>query len=136
MVSDAAMSADERGEFTLADESEAYTLFQRGMGLLAQRYPAQAAMLLARAAQLEPGKMSIREGLAQAEYALGRFAEAAENFALMIAAAPDNDYAQYCLGRCLVELGQLPEARTHLRLARALNPASELYREALEGLSE
>ncbi len=48
--------------------------------------------------------------------------------------APDNDYAHYALGRCLLRLGRADEARAHLRLARALRPQSDLYREALNGL--
>lgn len=130
------MSSDDREELVLNDESEAYTLFSRGMALLADHHPGQAAMLLARAARLEPAKMSIREGLARAEFALGRFDQAAEHFRLMVETDPDNDYAQFCLGRCLVKLGKPAEARGHLRLARALNPASEVYREALEALAE
>ena len=50
------------------------------------------------------------------------------------ASAPDNDYAHYALGRCLLELGRPDEARAHLRLARALRPESDLYREALSAL--
>lgn len=130
------MGSDDREELILDEESEAYTLFSRGMVLLADHHPGQAAMLLARAAQLEPAKMSIREGLARAEFALGRFEQAAEHFRLMIDTAPDNDYAQFCLGRCLFKLGKPAQARAHLRLARALNPASEVYREALEALAE
>ena len=113
------------------EESEAYTLFQRGLAFLRQQHPAQAAMLLARALRLEPGKNSIREALGRAEYAAGRFAEAAEHFAVIVAEAPDNDYAHYALGRSLLMLGRGGEAQAHLRLACALRPASALYREAL-----
>ncbi|MEZ5125788.1 MAG: tetratricopeptide repeat protein [Thermoleophilia bacterium] len=115
-------------------ESEAYDLFQRGMRYLEQRHPAQAAMLLRRALRLEPSKNSIREGLAQAEYAMGKHEEAAALFTEMVGAAPDDDYGQYCLGRCLIALGRVEEARAHLRLARALKPGSPLYREQLEAL--
>ena len=118
------------------EESEAYTLFRQGVEFLHSRHPAQAAMLLARALRLEPGKTSIREGLAQALFALGRHQLAAEQFAAILASAPDNDYAQYCLGRCLLELRRGDEARAHLRLARALRPEFALYREALETLDE
>jgi Flp pilus assembly protein TadD len=117
----------------LDGESEAYTLFRRGMMLLEQRRPAQAALLLAGALHLEPDKDSIREALARAEFALGRYEQAAEHFATIVTGTPDNDYAQYCLGRCLLALRREDEARVHLRLARALKPQSELYRQALEG---
>jgi Flp pilus assembly protein TadD len=118
------------------EESEAYGLFVQGMTFLHGRRPAQAAMLLARALRLEPGKNSIREGLARALYALGRHEQAAEQFAAIVAGTPDNDYAQYCLGRCLLALRRAGEARAHLRLARALKPESALYREALQALDE
>lgn len=118
------------------DENQAYSLFQRGMAFLQARHPAQAAMLLTGALRLEPGKNSIREGLAQALYALGRHQQAAEQFAAIVASAPDNDYAQYCLGRCLLRLERHAEARGHLRLARALRPDSALYRQALEAVDE
>ena len=113
------------------DESEAYTLFQRGLEFLRQQHPAQASMLLSRALRLEPGKDSIREALGRAEYAEGRFAAAADHFAAIVASTPDNDYAHYALGRSLLRLGRGGEAQGHLRLACALRPASELYREAL-----
>jgi Flp pilus assembly protein TadD len=115
-------------------ESEAYSLFQRGMAFLREQHPAQAAMLLAQALRLEPGKNSIREALGRAEFALGMHARAAARFMDVLEDAPDNDYAQYALGRCLLELGRPDEARAHLRLARALSPGSDLYREALNAL--
>ena len=112
-------------------ESDAYTLFQRGLTFLRQQHPAQAAMLLSRALSLEPGKNSIREALGRAEYAVGSFGAAADHFAVIVSAAPDNDYAHYALGRSLVKLRREAEAQTHLRLACALRPASAVYREAL-----
>lgn len=118
------------------DESEAYDLFTRGTALLRDRHPAQAAMLLRRALSLEPGRNSIREGLGRAEFALGRHREAADLFDALLADCPDSDYAHYALGRCLLELGRSDEARAHLRLARALAPHTELYRETLAGAEE
>ena len=114
------------------DESEAYSLFQRGMRFLEEQHPGQAALLLGRALRLEPDKHSIREGLAQAEFAFGRHRQAAEHFAAIVASAPDNDYAHYCLGRCLLRLSRGDEARIHLRLACALKPRSALYQRALD----
>ncbi|HET6496949.1 MAG TPA: tetratricopeptide repeat protein [Thermoleophilia bacterium] len=114
------------------DESEAYSLFQRGMCFLEEQHPAQAALLLAGALRLEPDKISIREGLAQAEFAFGRHRQAAGHFATIVATTPDNDYAHYCLGRCLLRLGRGDEARMHLRLAGALKPHSALYQRALD----
>ena len=113
-------------------ESEAYTLFCRGIEFLETKHPAQAAMLLSRALELEPGRCSIREGLGRAEFALGHHARAGGLFAAVLADVPDNDYAHYALARCLLEQGRGEEARAHLRLARALRPSSALYQRALE----
>src|SRR5450756_2985744 len=74
------------------------------------------------ALRLEPGKNSIREALGRAEFALGMYELAAKRFRHVVGDAPDNDYAHYGLGRCLLELGRPDEARAHLRLARALRP--------------
>jgi tetratricopeptide (TPR) repeat protein len=115
-------------------ESEAYSLFRRGVALLRSRHPAQAAMLLGRALRLEPGRNSIREALGRAEFALGRYETAARLFEAVAADAPDNDYARYALGRCLLRLGRAEEGQGQLRLARALRPQSDLYRGALEEL--
>jgi Flp pilus assembly protein TadD len=122
-----------RREPAFETESEAYDLFTRGMVFLRERHPAQAAMLLSKALSLEPGRNSIREGLARAEFALGRHDEAAGIFEAVLGDCPDNDYAHYALGRCLLALGRDGEARKHLRLAQALSPHSDLYREALSG---
>jgi Flp pilus assembly protein TadD len=123
-----------RREPAFEAESEAYSLFQRGVAFLREQHPAQAAMLLAQALRLEPGKSSIREALGRAEFALGMYQHAAERFRDAVGDAPDNDYAHYARGRCLLELGCADEARAHLRLARALRPQSDLYREALSAL--
>lgn len=129
------MDAAPRREPAFEPESEAYTLFQRGLAFLRQRHAAQAAMLLSQALRLEPGRNSIREALGRAEFALGEHEQAAGRFAAIVADVPDNDYAQYALGRCLLELGRDHEARVHLRLARALRPHSDLYCEALGRLT-
>ena len=115
-------------------ESEAYTLFRRGVDFLEAGHPAQAAMYLTTALRLEPGRNSIRETLGRAEYAVGNFERAAELFGAVVADVPDCDYAHYALARCLRELGRGEEARGHLRLARALHPASEIYRQPLDGV--
>ena len=128
------MDATPSREPAFEAESEAYSLFQRGVTFLREKHPAQAAMLLDQALRLEPGKNSIREALGRAEFALGMNQQAAQRFGDVLGDAPDNDYAHYALGRCLLQLGRPDEARAHLRLACALRPQSDLYREALSGL--
>jgi tetratricopeptide (TPR) repeat protein len=115
-------------------ESQAYDLFRRGVDFLEDGHPAQAAMYLARALRLEPGRNSIRETLGRAEFALGRYGPAADLFRDVIADMPDCDYAHYALARCLKVLGRREEARGHLRLARALHPSCETYRRPLDGV--
>jgi len=117
-------------------ESEAYTLFRHGVDFLEDGHPAQAAMYLARALRLEPGRNSIRETLGRAEFALGRHARAAELFGAVVADVPDCDYAHYALARCLKALGRGEEARGHLRLARALHPGCDTYRRRLDGVDD
>lgn len=116
------------------DHSEAYALFRRGRFFLERKHPGQAALLLERALQLEPGRNSIREALGRALFALGEYRRAADQFGDIVTAVPDNDYAHYALGRCLLRLDRRGEARAHLRLARALRPHSDLYREAVDRL--
>lgn len=125
------MDGVSRREPAFEAESEAYTLFTRGMAFLGDHHAAQAALLLWQALRLEPGRNSIREALGRAEFALGHHERAAELFESIVAEVPDSDYAHYALGRCLSALGREDEARGHLRLARALKPHSELYREAV-----
>lgn len=125
-----------RREPAFEQESEAYDLFMRGTAFLREKHAAQAAMLLRRALSLEPGRNSIRESLGRAEFALGRHLQAAELFEELLADCPDSDYAHFALGRCLLGLGRRDEARAHLRLARALAPHNDLYRETLAAAEE
>ncbi|HTX67971.1 MAG TPA: tetratricopeptide repeat protein [Thermoleophilia bacterium] len=128
------MESRERRSPAFKANSEAYTLFRRGVEFLDGGHPAQAVMYLSRALRLEPGRNSIRETLGRAEFALGRYARAAELFRQVLHDAPDNDYAHYALARCLRLLGHGEEARGHLRLARALHPRSEVYHRPLDGV--
>jgi protein O-GlcNAc transferase len=124
----------ERRTPDFCDESEAYTLFCRGVEFLEGGHPAQAVMYLSRALRLEPGRNSIRETLGRAEFAVGHYERAADLFDQVVAEVPDCDYAHYALARCLRLLGRGEEARGHLRLARALHPQCAAYRERLDGV--
>jgi tetratricopeptide (TPR) repeat protein len=125
------MTTEPRREPAFEAQSEAYDLYARGTAFLTERHFAQAALLLTRALRLEPGRNSIREALGRAEFARCGYARAADLFAAIVIDIPDNDYAHYALGRSLTALGRGEEARTHLRLARALDPLSDLYAGAL-----
>jgi Flp pilus assembly protein TadD len=47
---------------------------------------------------------------------------------------PSAHYAHFALGQSLKQLGRRSEARTHLRLAVALSPTSNVYAGALSRL--
>ena len=116
------------------DHESAYTLLQRGTELMRMRHHAQAAIVLERAARLEPGKGSILEALGRAYYNSGQHDRSRETFELLLEVDPSAHYAHYALGQSFKQLGRPKEARTHLRLAVALSPTSPLYRGALQRL--
>ena len=87
---------------------DVYDLYQRGMALLEDGHFHQATVPLAKARDLEPDKTSIREALVER--------------------APTNDYALFCLGRSLLELGRPKDARKALALAAGLRPDRRDYR--------
>lgn len=114
----------------------AYALLQRGHALMRSRHHAQAAIVLERAARVEPGKGSILEALGRAFYNSGQHERSRETFEALLEVDPSADYAHYALGQSLKQLRRPREARTHLRLAVALNPRSSLYRSALDRLGD
>jgi tetratricopeptide (TPR) repeat protein len=117
-----------------SDRETAYALLQRGHALLKQRHHAQAAVVLERAARLEPGKGSIVEALGRACYNSGQHQRAAAVFEELLEIDPSSAYGHYGAGQSLKQVGRRAEARTHLRLAVALAPDSALYRAALARL--
>lgn len=113
----------------------AYDLLRRGTALLGQRHHAQAAVVLQRAAALEPHRGSILEPLGRAYFMSSQLERAHETFTALLDVDPTSPYGHYALGRTLARLGRRSEAITHLRLAVALAPGSRLYRGALERLT-
>jgi Flp pilus assembly protein TadD len=118
----------------LAERETAYGLFRRAGTLLKERHHAQAAVLLERAARLEPRKGSIIEALGRAYYNSGQHDRAAQSFRELLEIDPSTAYGHYGLGQALKQLGAREQARVHLRLAVALAPSSALYRNALARL--
>src|SRR5919199_3542109 len=102
--------------------SEVYELFQEGRARLARGEVAQATVPLERARRAEPDKASIREALGVTYLRLRRYEEAAAEFEDILDAAPANDYAHYCLGRCLTRMGQPRLAGGHYKMAFWLRP--------------
>jgi tetratricopeptide (TPR) repeat protein len=128
------MTDEQRAVAELLERETAYGLLQRGNALMRRRHYAQAAVLLERAARLEPRRGSIIEALGRACYNSGQHERAAEVFAELLEVDPSLPYAHFALGQSLKRLGRTDVARTHLRLAVALAPDSRLYRNALARL--
>ena len=118
----------------LIERETPYGLLQRARLLQRRRHHAQAAVLLERARHQEPGKASILEPLARAYYDSGRTEDAAHVFEDLIAIDPSSAWGHFGLGQSLKRLGRVEAARKHLRLAVALAPGSDLYRNALARL--
>jgi Flp pilus assembly protein TadD len=107
---------------------DVYDLFMRGTALLEDGHFHQATVPLAKARDLDPDKTSIREALGRAYFRSRHFEEARAEFEAVVERAPTNDYALFCLGRALMQLGRTAEARKPLVLAAGLNPARRDYR--------
>ncbi len=108
--------------------SEVYELFQRGTELLQSGDYNAATVPLAQARDRDPDKASIREALGRAYFRSAQFEAAAAEFAAVVERAPTDDYALFCLGRSLQELGRHSEARHPLALAACLRPERRDYR--------
>lgn len=107
---------------------DAYLLYRHGLELLEAGDHHSAAVPLARARDLAPDKTSVREALGRALFHTQRYAEAAAEFGAVVERAPTNDYALFCLGRCLQQLGRHAEARRPLAQAAGLRPDRPDYR--------
>jgi Flp pilus assembly protein TadD len=108
--------------------------YQRGMELLGRGSPAAAAQVLQRASAAEPASRSVREALARAQFDAGRYAEAADNFRMIVEASPSDDYANFGLGLALARTGDFTAAAEYLALAAAMRPDAAHYTEALRSV--
>ena len=93
-------------------------------------------MLLSEAKLMEPDKASIREALGRALYQAGRVARARREFAKAVHIDPVNDYAHFGLALSCARTGQRTRAIAHLKLAIAMRPSVEAYRQALAQIGE
>ena len=112
-------------------EPTAYDSFQEGCHLLANESPHAAVVALERARDLEPDKGSIRETLGRAYFRTGRFGDARAEFSRAVDIDPVNDYALFALGLSLLRVGDRSGARRPLKLAVAMRPEMDAYRDAL-----
>ena len=107
---------------------DVYDLYTRGMGLLQDGHFHAAVVPLSKARDLEPDKTSIREALGRAYFRSHQFERARQEFEAVVERAPTNDYALFCLGRSLMQLGRAGEARRPLAQAASLRPDRRDYR--------
>lgn len=108
-------------------EPGVYELFQRGTELLEAGDHHAATVPLGRARELVPDKDSVREAYGRALFGAQRYSEARDEFEAVVEHAPTNDYALFCLGRSLQQLGQHAEALKPLALAATLQPQRKDY---------
>src|ERR1700739_897745 len=99
-----------------------YDLYQRGCELLEHGDHQAAIVPLSRARDLEPDKASIREALGRALFQAHRSEGPPAEFQAIAQVAPTNDYALFCLGRAMQQLGRHREACKPLALACSLQP--------------
>lgn len=114
------------------DADNVYELYTQGTRLLEDGDFHAATVPLKRARDLEPEKTSIREALGRALFKAQRYEQAAAEFEAVVDRAPTDDYALFCLGRSLQQLGRHQQARKPLALAAQLRPERRdyaLYRE-------
>ena len=115
-------------------EGDVHAWYRRGMELLDRGSAAAAAQVLQRASTAEPASRSVREALARAQFDAGRYAEAADNFRVIVEASPSDDYAHFGLGLALARTGDPAAAAEYLALASAMRPDAAHYTEALRSV--
>lgn len=106
---------------------DVYDWYRRGCRLLDDGHPDAAVELLTRVAAVEPSARHVRETLGRARLAARRYADAERDFAALVAAQPDDDYAQLGLGLALARQGRFGESAEHLALAVAMRPDRAEY---------
>ena len=117
----------------VAPRGDAYDWYLRGLELLDSGDAASAVQVLEHAASTEPESRMAREALARAQFDMGMYDEACENFSWIISVNPADDYAQFGLGLAKTKLGDLAGAVEHLTLAAAMRPDIAYYSTALRG---
>ena len=132
--SSTSVDSPERPAPEFCAESEAYTLFRRGVDFLDDGHPAQAAMYLAMALRLEPGRNSIRETLGRAEFAAWTVRARRGAVRGDRRRRPRQRLRALCARALPAPAGARGGGAGPLRLARALHPASETYRRRLDGV--
>jgi len=103
-------------------EGDVYDWYVRGLALLNDGHAGAAEQLLVRAHEAEPNARNILEALARARLSTRQYEQARANFAQLVDAQPDDDYARLGLGLALARMGRFEEAAEQLSLAVAMRP--------------
>ncbi len=114
---------------------ELYDLYTEGRRLLAAGDARAAIAPLERARELDAETGSIREALGVAYLKTARYIDAEAEFCLAVDRAPNDPYRYYLLGRAQLRLGFLALARGSFKMAHWLDPASTVYRQALDAVT-
>ena len=117
----------------IAPQGDAYDWYLRGLELLDSGDAAAAVQVLGHTVSTAPDSRMAREALARAEFDMGLYDDARDNFSWIISVNPADDYAQFGLGLALTKLGDLAGAVEHLALAAAMRPDIAYYSTALRG---
>lgn len=112
---------------------ELYDWYARGLDLLQSGDANAAVQLLAHTASAEPASRMVREALARAQFDVGLYPEALENFEWIVSIDPADDYSQFGLGLAATKVGNLERAVEALALAAAMRPDIAFYSTALRG---
>jgi len=115
--------------------SNTYYLFKKGKKLAERGKFLDAVMVLEKAKDCEPEKGSIREVLASAYYNCGFYKSAKKNFVKALEIDAANDFAHYGLGMCLIKEKDLNKAVGHFKIAYAMKPGYEKYKEILKKIT-
>lgn len=122
---------DSRNPDRVPENNDVHAWYRRGLELLGRGSSAAAATLLQRAAAEVPESRSVREALARAQFNIGHYSEAADNFRVNAEASPTDDYAHFGLGLALARKGDHAGAAPYLALAAAMRPDRKAYNDAL-----
>lgn len=117
----------------VAPRGDAYDWYLRGLELLDTGDASSAVQILEHVVASEPDSRMAREALARAQFDMGMYVEALENFTWIVSVNPADDYAQFGLGLAATKLGDLESAVEHLALAAGLRPDIAYYATALRG---
>jgi len=110
----------------------AYELYRAGCSLLGHGDHQAAIVPLKKARDLEPQMASVREALGRALFGAQHYESAAEEFEAATRISPTDDYALFCLGRSMQQLGRHREACRALSLASSMRPERDDYRRYLQ----